>query len=98
MENKKYKCGICGKTYGSIEERSACEVKCLKAAEEEKKRKAAAAKNERKKKLEKEISELKLKLTMLESELKKEYEGETNDEVFDLILNDFFSIFPWFDD
>lgn len=39
----KYKCGICGEIYDSIEERMNCESKCLKKQKEEE-RKAAEAK------------------------------------------------------
>lgn len=60
-----YCCAICGKGYETIEERAACETKCIadrkKAEEALKKQKLEEEKNERKKEIEvkwKELNEL----------------------------------------
>lgn len=42
IENKKYECGICGKTHATIAERVKCEQTCLKRLEEEVKAKKNA--------------------------------------------------------
>lgn len=43
MENKTYKCALCGKEYQTIQERNTCETKCL-VWDKEQERKAAEAK------------------------------------------------------
>ena len=45
-ENKMYKCGFCGSTYHSIEERMKCEQTCLAKQEIEAKKAAEAKKQE----------------------------------------------------
>ena len=57
-----YHCAICGKPYDTVDERAACETKCLaarkKAQEEIEKKKLEEKKNTRKAEIEKKFKEL----------------------------------------
>ena len=52
-----YKCGICGKVYDSIAERTKCETECLKRQEEEVKKAAEEKKALEKEARQKEVDE-----------------------------------------
>lgn len=56
MDNKIYKCALCGKEYQTIQERNACETKCLAWQKEEEKKAAEAKRKAERDKDEKEIT------------------------------------------
>ena len=51
-----YKCGICGKIYESIQDRTNCEQSCLKKQQEEEKKAAEAKKKAEQKSRQQEVS------------------------------------------
>ena len=87
MEEKFYRCGICGSEYSNIKSRMLCECDCIKKKELEEK-KAAETKKKKEQKLRKEaVDEAIKRAAQLKSEYVKdyghyEYEGEIVENVF----------------
>ena len=56
MENKMYKCALCGKEYQTIQQRNTCETKCLVYHAEQERKAAEAKRRAEQDKREKEIT------------------------------------------
>ena len=96
MDEKMYKCAICGKQYADIEDRIDCESSCLKKRKEAESRKKLAEMKERQMDSEKAIKDELAKVNLMIKEHLDKYDSFSINESYYYLSYIFRKINWWF--